>query len=136
MSVLLGNRVQSAYPRSSHRQNATDGTKGEILQRPTTSVGTHQPHSLNQAALKGLERPTFSSSTSARRRPKTASSISSSTLIRQTPAPRKLRSEEIDRLLESLNREDTFLVQVDCLADYRKLVETLDLRQTPIDFQY
>jgi hypothetical protein len=138
MSVLLGNRIQSAYPRTSYRQGSTDATKVDIRQRPTTSLGTHQSQPLNQAALNSLERSTFSASTDARRRPKTASSIST-TLTRQTTATqRKLRSDEIDRLLETLDRdrEQTFLVQVDCLADYRKLVETLDLRQTPIDFQY
>ncbi|CAF4743264.1 unnamed protein product, partial [Rotaria magnacalcarata] len=37
--------------------------------------------------------------------------------------------------LRSLERDDAFIVQVDCLADYRTLVETIDLRRTPLDCQ-
>lgn len=132
MSVSSGNRVQSAYPRSSYRSGSAVATKSDIPARPMTSLGTHP---LNQAALKTLEAASYSSTNQSRRRPKTASSITSVTTA-QSPPPRKLRSEEIDRLLDTLNRDSTFFVQVDCLADYRKLVETIDLRQTPINFQY
>ena len=125
MSALLANRVQSANSRPGR-----DARESHVLPRPTTSIGTHAPYTnvLNQAALRTLEQST----TTYRRRPKTASTISS--MPRQSPT-RKLRSDEIESLLKSLTRDASFTVQVDCLANYRTLVQTIDLRKTPLDCQ-
>lgn len=125
MSALLANRVQSAYSRPGR-----DVRESHLQQRPTTSVGTHAPYTnvLNQAALRTLEQST----TTHRRRPKTASTISS---VHRQSATRKLRSDEIESLIKSLEREESFIVQVDCLANYRTLVQTIDLRKTPLDCQ-
>jgi hypothetical protein len=133
MSTLLTNRVQSAYARPSYRSGA-DNQDSNIKQRPTTSMTLRQPHSdlLDQAALRTLQSSTLSASSNYRRRPKTAS-VSTSASSR--PVSRKLRSDEVESLLRSLDRDETFIVQVDCLADYRTLVQTIDLRRTPLDCQ-
>jgi len=134
MTTLLTNRVQSAYSRPSYRSE-TDGQHAHIKQRPTSSMGIHQPYAdvFDQTAPRTLESSTFSSPPSRRQRPKTAS-ISRTTSGRSA-ASRKLRSDEIESLLRSLDRDDTFIAQVDCLADYRTLVQTIDLRRTPLDCQ-
>ena len=133
MSTLLANRAQSAYPRSSYR-SGTDGQDAHVKQRPTSSASTHQSYTnvLNQAALRTLESSTLSATANHRRRPKTGSI---NTITSTRSASRKLRSDEIDSLLRSLDRDDTFIVQVDCLANYRTLVQTIDLRKTPLDCQ-
>jgi hypothetical protein len=131
MSTLLGNRVQSAYSRPSYR-SGTDDQDAHVKKRPTSGMPTHQSYTnvLDQAALRTLEASTLSAPTNRRRRP-TTTSISTVTSTR--PTSRKLRSDEIDSLLRSLERDDTFIVQVDCLANYRTLVQTIDLRKTPLD---
>jgi hypothetical protein len=133
MSTLLSNRVHSAYSRPSYRSGA-DGQNAHIKQRPTTSVGTRQPYtdSFDQATVRTPESLGFSPPPSRRQRPKTASI---STRASTRSAARKLRSDEIDSLLRSLDREDTYVAEVDCLADYRTLVQTIDLRRTPLDCQ-
>ena len=68
-----------------------------------------------------------------RQRPKTAS-ISTTTSARSASS-RKLRSDEIENLLQSLNRKDSYIVKIDCIAYYRTLVQTIDLRKTPLDCQ-
>ena len=125
MSALLANRVQSAYSRTGH-----EARESHLQQRPTTSVGTHAPYTnvLNQAALRTLEHSTLNH----HRRPKTASTFSS---MQRQSATRKLRSDEIESLLKSLDRDESAIVQVDCLANYRMLVQTIDLRKTPVDCQ-
>ncbi len=131
MSTLLENRVQSAYPRSTRRSSSMQVSR--VKQRPVSSLATHRSHA--DAFDVPSWRTASSSSTplditSNRQRPKTAS-ISSSTNL---PFPvGQLQKHEVKSLLRSLDREDTFIVQVNCLADYRKLVQSINLRQTPID---
>lgn len=134
MTSLITNRVQSAYSRSSCR-SGTDGQDTHVKQRPTTSMGTHLPYGdvLDQAALRTLHPSTLSAPADRQRRPKT-SSISTTTSARSALS-RKLHSNEIERLLRSLDRDNTFIVEVDCLADHPTLVQTLDLRKTPLDCQ-
>ena len=133
MSALLTNRVQSAYSRSSHRSGPNQ-QDANIKQRPATGRTMRHPHAdlFDEAALRTLEPPTFSAPINHRRRPKTSSV---STAASSRPASRKLRSDEVESLLRSLERDETFIVQVDCLADYRTLVQTIDLRKTPLDCQ-
>lgn len=136
MATLLTNRVQSAHSRTAYR-TGTDNHDVRMKQRPVTSIARRQSISdiFDEAALKTLQPSTLSAPppTVRRQRPKTAS-ISASTNNRPT-STRKLRSDEIESLLDSLNRNDTYIVKVDCLADYRTLVQTLDLRRTPLDCQ-
>ncbi|CAF0907294.1 unnamed protein product [Rotaria sp. Silwood1] len=133
MSTILVNRAQSAYPRSSY-QPGKDRQDAQIKKRPTTSMATHQPFTnvFDEAALRTFESSTLSPPTSRRQRPKTSSTI---TRTSTRSASRKLRSDEIESLLRSLDRDDAFIVQVDCLADYRTLAQTIDLRRTPLDCQ-
>ncbi|CAF1273633.1 unnamed protein product [Rotaria sordida] len=133
MSTILANRAQSAYPRSSY-PSRTDRQNAHIKKRPTTSMTTHQPYTnvFDEAALRTLEPATLSPPISRRQRPKTSSTI---TRTSTRSASRKLRSDEIESLLRSLDRDDAFIVQVDCLADYRTLAQTIDLRRTPLDCQ-
>jgi biopolymer transport protein ExbD len=78
--------------------------------------------------------PTTSSSDtiSNRSRPKTAY-VSSTTNLPFSVG--QLQKNEVQSLLRSLDHDDTFIVQVDCLADYRKLVQSINLRQTPVDYK-
>ena len=127
MSTLLANRVQSAYSRHSYR-SGTDGQMAHFRQRPTSSISAH-------AALDTLgpshPSPPVLSALSRRHRRTKATSASTTTSTR--PASRKLRSDEIDSLVETLEREDTYIVEVDSLVGYQTLVQTIDLRRTPID---
>ena len=129
MSTLLANRVHSAHPRSSSKDHAST-----IQQRPTSSVTAHRsPPDI--FALTDWGRPPASTASirgDTYQQPKTVG-ISTSTTGQVPVAP--LQADEIDSLLESINRDDEFVVQVDCLADYRKLVETVNLRRTPVDWK-
>ena len=117
MSALLGTRVQSAYARST-----TNTFNSLDKERPLTSVG----------GTRSRETSSLSAVNSRRHRAKTAGSGVPS--ARQS-STRKLRSDEIQSLLRSLDVDDHFLVQVDCLANYQTLVQTIDLRKTPLDCQ-
>lgn len=134
MATLLANRVQSAHSRTAYR-TSTDHRDSRMKQRPLTSFDRRQSISdlFDEAALKTLQSSNLSPPTSIvrRSRPKTTS-LGALTHTRPT-STRKLRSDEIESLLESLNRNDTYIVKVDCIADYRTLVQTLDLRRTPLD---
>jgi hypothetical protein len=121
MNALLVTRVQSAYSRPSYR-SGIDGQDSHIKPRPKTSKSTRQSYT-NEFDQRTSS---LSSATSHRPRSKTTGSSAKS-------ASRKLRSDEIENLLESLDHDDTAIVQIDCLADYRTLVQTIDLRKTPID---
>jgi hypothetical protein len=72
----------------------------------------------------------LSGSINNRRRSKTMGM--DATMSTESPTP-NLYSAEIQSLLQSLRREDTLIVQVDCLANYRTLVQTIDLRKTPVN---
>ena len=131
MSTLFANRVQSAYSRPSYRSE-TDG-KTNSRQRPTSSR-TVQPLStiaFEHPASENISSTVFSASSRHHRRTKTTSASTTATCTR--PASRKLRSDEIDSLVHSLERDDTYIVQVNCLAEYQTLVQTIDLRRTPMD---
>ena len=129
MSALLANRVHSAYPRSSANNRASS-----IQQRPTSSAAAHRS-SGDIFGLTEWGRVPTSTPTDIRKnsqRPKTAGiSASSSSQF----AFGHLQADEIDSLLQSIDRDDGFVVEVDCLADYRKLVETVNLRRTPLDWK-
>jgi hypothetical protein len=131
MSTLLANRVHSAYSRSSHRTGTVD-QDSRLRQRPTSSTGTHKSfgNDFDQIALRTREPSMLSTPSSRHRRTKTASA---STTTNTRPPSRKLRSDEIESLVQSLRRNDTYIVKIDCLAEYQTLVQTIDLRQTPVD---
>jgi hypothetical protein len=131
MSALPANRVQSAYPRSV-RQSSTNVPASHVEQRPVSSMGTQRSHTdvFDPPPWRKLESSTPSGIKSSYFRPKTGSISSTAS------APlsiEQLHSNEMDSLLRSLDRDEPFIVQVDCLADYRKLVQTINLRQTPLD---
>lgn len=126
MSTLFANRVQSAYSRSSYR-SGTDGQTAHSRLRPTSS------RSAQPSSISAFEHPASSVLSASSRRHHRAKTASVSTTTSARPVSRKLRSDEIDSLVQSLERDDTYIVQVDCLAEYRTLVQTIDLRQTPMD---
>lgn len=133
MSTLLANRVQSAYSRHSYR-SGTDGQTAHLRQRPTSSISAQSapnrafPHTALDTH--GPSPPVLSASSRRHRR---AKATSASTTTSTRPASRKLRSDEIDSLVETLERQDTYIVEVDSLVGYQTLVQTIDLRRTPID---
>ncbi|CAF1015971.1 unnamed protein product [Adineta steineri] len=133
MSTVLGKRVQSAYSRPSHRSEITD-QNNLTKQRPKTSKNARQPYTnvFAQTELRTYKSSALSSATSHRRRPTTGRS---SATVSTRPASRKLCSSEIESLLQTLDHDDTVIVQLDCLANYQTLVQTIDLRKTPIDCQ-
>lgn len=133
MSTILANRAQSAYPRTTY-QSSGSRQDDNLKNRPITSMAAHQPFTnpFDDAALRTLRPATMSPPPSRRQRPKTSSTSGRS---QARSASRKLRSDEIESLLRSLDRNDAFVVQVDSLANYRTLAQTLDLRRTPMDCQ-
>ena len=133
MNALLANRAQSAFSRSSYRSRK-DHHDVEAKKRPTTAMNTQQPrtHEFNDSIVSTIGSSNLKSATNYRRRPKTAN-VDSTAKRRSTS--RKLRADEIDSLLKSLDCDDGFIVQVDRLSDYQTLVQTIDLRRTPVDCQ-
>ena len=132
MSALLVNRVHSAHPRL-NRPPPPNTQSSHVHQRPTSSVNVRGSHTdvLELPAWRTLSSSTSIGKRSHFQRPKTGSVISSYT---NAPfAVSELQPIEIESLLRSFDRDDTFIAQVDCLADYRKLVETIDIYKTPID---
>ena len=133
MSTLLGNRTQSAHPRSIHR-SATPVQTSHIKQSPTITTNTEPSPvtKLNVPAWRTLQSPTPSNTIDSYQRATTASV---DTTINKHLSAEKRRSDEIESLLQCVDRDDTVIVQVDCLANYRKLVQTIDLRYTPLQLK-
>jgi hypothetical protein len=131
MSTLLVNRAQSAHPQSI-RRSATMVQTPHIEQRPITSMSARQSDTnvLKVPAWRTLEPSISSETTNSPHRPKTAGV---DTTTKAESSPEQLYSDEIESLYRCLDRDDKLIVQVDCLANYRKLVQTIDLQQTPFD---
>ncbi|CAF1143295.1 unnamed protein product [Adineta ricciae] len=131
MDTLVVNRAQSAYPRSTYRSEIAN-EDNHVKQRPKTSKSVQRATSnlYEHNSARSRKSSTASSATTYQRRLKTASSVGTTTT---RPGSRKLRSDEIENLLRTLDRDDTIIVELDCLANYRTLIDTIDLRQTPID---
>lgn len=131
MDTLVANRAQSAYSRTTYRSQISNDDN-HVKQRPKTSKSVQRATSnlYEQNSERSRKSSTASSATTYQRRLKTASSVGTATT---RPGSRKLRSDEIENLLRTLDRNDTIIVELDCLANYRTLIETIDLRQTPID---
>ena len=125
MNSLLTNRAQSAISRPSYGSRTTNHQDVHI-KRSATSMDTHQSctNPFDETPVRRLQ-----SSTSHRSRPITAFR---STTVNEGSMGRKLHADEVKRLLDSLERDDAFIVQVDCLADYQTLVQTIDIRKTPL----
>src|SRR5690349_20505578 len=117
MCALFAKRIQSAYPRSS-----TNVQSSHVKQRPITGIGKRRSHTdlfeqpgqsnRHQSKIFGIK-----------------STINTQLLGGQ------LQPDEIESLVRSLDHDDRFIVEVNCLANYRKLVQTINLRQTPIDYK-
>ncbi|CAF0982390.1 unnamed protein product [Didymodactylos carnosus] len=144
-------RVQSAYPSRKSQPSSVgfDSKSEKVKQRPVTGGisrtqrldtqnGPYKTLFDNEAlnktlfdkeALKTLQLPYV-----INRRPKTGSTTSSRATT-TTSTNRKLRTDEIEHLLKSLDRDDSYIVKVECLANYRTLCQTIDLRKTPLDCQ-
>jgi len=106
-----------------------------VKERPTTSMGTQRSHTdvFDRPAWQLLEPSTSSRTINNYQRPRTGRTDSRCSTTSTQLSVGKLHSEEIAALLRSLDRDDKFVVQVDCLANYRKLVQTINLRRTPFD---
>jgi hypothetical protein len=133
MSALVTKRIKSAHTEYSHRPE-TDVHDTQFQQRPITGIHKHKSNKivLNQAALKSLEQSTSIVSLNEQGRPRTATTTNSQS---RSSVIRKLRSDEIESLVQSLEHDEPLHIQVECLADYRTLVQTIDLRRTPLDCQ-
>ena len=131
MSSIHVNRAQSANPRSI-RRSSTTVQASPIIQRPTTSMDIHQSDTnvLKLPAWRTLDPSGPSGIINNDRRPKT--SHTGTTTNTQLLAE-QLYAGEIESLLRCLDRDDKLTVKVDCLANYRKLIQRIDLRQTPVD---
>jgi len=133
MTTLLENRGHSAHPQSIRRSSIISQTQPETAnQRPMTSKAPQRSHT--EVFAVPAWRTTSTTATSEPflgfQRPKMDNIDSFSTprsSIAYNPA------NELNTLLRSLDRDDKFIVRVDCLADYRRLVHTINLRQTPVD---
>lgn len=117
MSTIVSSRAGSAHPRSFYRSPTN------AKQRPITSMMTRRSHT------DVFEEPLWRTSAS-RRRPRTGNINST---MNGNLSDGILHPDEVACFLQSLDRSDKFIVQVDCLANYRKLVETINLKQTPLD---
>ena len=132
MSTFLANRVQTAHPRSINRSSSSiQGS--QMNQRPISSMA------VNRSQTDMFDIPSWRTSSTApldalsnRSRAKTAS-VNSTANLPFTVG--QLRKDEVQSLVRSLDREDTFIVQVNCLADYRKLVHSINLRRTPVEYK-
>ncbi len=122
MSTVSTKRIQSAYPRPI-RRSSTNVRTVHSNQRPTTSMNARRAHS------DILDLPAYSRKTSLQR--SKTGDINSTTSTQLSFGI--LNPDEIESLLRSVDRNDTFIVEIDCLANYRKLVETINLRETPLD---
>ena len=131
MSTASNNRIISARPRTDVRLE-----NGDFLsQRPTTSIGTHSSwnrNSLSSAALKGLEPASLVPGRKQRQRAKTACVTSQ----HYRPIPKRaLYADEIDTLIRTLDDKNSSIAEIDCLANFQTLAQTIDLRRTPVDSQ-
>ncbi|CAF0748966.1 unnamed protein product [Didymodactylos carnosus] len=134
-------RVQSAYPSRKRQPSSVildsnlenykhrSITSGDGYSQTLNTLNSPYKTLFDNDAFKTLESPYTTS-----RRPKTGS-ITSSRTNTSTLANRKLRLDEIEHLLRSLDRDDSYIVQVECLANYRTLCQTINLRKTPLDSQ-
>lgn len=131
MSSFRSNRAQSAFGQPL-RRSATTVEPRPTKKRSATTMNEYETESTVIAvpAWRRLDQSSVNSLSNGHRRPKTSSvsTMSSSQVLSDT-----LPTTEIERLLRSLEREDKRAVKVNCLADYRRLVETIDLRDTPLD---
>ncbi|CAF0938631.1 unnamed protein product [Rotaria sordida] len=128
MSTVRINRIQSAYHRPA-RQRTTNVQVSHIKQHPITNMNTGESE-INVPAWRILDPSISSRPLSSWQRPKTTSI---STITSTHISTESFHSNEIERLLRCLDHDDKRIVQVDCLADYRKLVQTINLRNTPLD---
>ncbi|CAF2585242.1 unnamed protein product [Rotaria sp. Silwood2] len=131
MSTIRINRAQSAYHRPS-RQPTTNVQASHVKQRPTTSMNTSEPETnvLSVPAWRTLNPSAPSGPINSWQRPKTTSI---STITSTQISADSYHPNEIERLLRCLDRNDKRIVHVDCLADYRRLVQTIDIRSTLLD---
>ena len=132
MSPPLANRVQTAHPRSIQRSSSSiQGSRMD--QRPISSMAVNRSHTDMFDVPSWRTSSTIPLDTlSNRSRAKTASINSAANLPFSVG---ELRKDEVQSLVRSLDRDDTFIVQVNCLADYRKLVQSINLRRTPVDYK-
>lgn len=155
MSTLYANRAHSANPRVARRsqtptsdkpsqikprpittlgiyessQTPTKNKASPIRQRPTTSLGLHRTRtdvSNRSTPTTGFELPVPSETTDTRRRSKSTATSS------QSPV-RQLELDDIGDLLRYLEHEDPFIVKIDSLAYYHKLVQSINLKKTPLN---
>ncbi|UJR22082.1 hypothetical protein I4U23_025148 [Adineta vaga] len=155
MSTLVVNRAQSANARVV-RHTSTKNQPSSLKQRPTTSGGVRRSSTLNQPSYIP-KRPTTSVGTvrshtdvyhseniapfevsvplettrSAQRR----KTLQRSTITNTSSPTKKLDFHEIRELLISIARDEPYICKINCLNLYRKLVETMDLRATPLDWK-
>ncbi|CAF3366285.1 unnamed protein product [Rotaria socialis] len=131
MSTIRAHRVQSAYSRPLCR-SATTIEPSSGKKRSTTAKNTleSQTNVLSVPAWRRLDQTFSPGSQCTRRRPKTSSvSTTTSSHVSGDSPPQT----EIQRLLRCLDRDDKRIVHVHCLSHYRTLVETINLRETPVD---
>jgi len=131
MSTLFAHRAQSANARLARRSPTNKGGS-QIKQRPTTAAGIRRAHTdvYDEPTSLPFELPIPSETPFNRRRSR---SIRTSSLRTSHSPAKELQLDDIKDLLQYLGQDDSFTVKVDCLADFDKLVESINLRKTPIN---
>lgn len=127
MSTFLTQRMGSASPTRSLRR--TRSYAGDF-RRNQRSVASTEKHSNHWRPLELIDLPGVKDS--QKQRPKT---VASSRTRTARLSSKQLHSDEIEKLLRSSGHDEKSLAQVDCLADYRTLIQAIDLRATPFSSQ-
>ena len=127
MSTFLTERMGSASPTRSLRR--TRSYAGDF-RRNQRSVANTEKHSNNRRPLELIDLPGVKDS--QKQRPKT---VANSRTRTARSSLKHLHSDEIEKLLRSSDSDERSLAQVDCLADYRTLIQAIDLRATPFSSQ-
>ena len=155
MSTLVLNRAHSASARTV-RPVSTNNQASPVKQRPTTSGGVRRSPTINQTShlsqrsttSAGLVRshtnvyssdestsldflPPFESTESARKR----RILRRSTTANYQSARQTLTLRELTDLLQNAAEEEPYICKIRCFSVLRKLVETIDIRKTPLDWK-
>jgi hypothetical protein len=124
----MANRVQSAYPRSVDRSHPF-ADRFHKQQRPVaTATGTRE---LSWRPMKTVH----TSRTTGRMFQRPTTGIIANKGNKTRSILERFQPNEIERLVQRIDRNDKHVVHVDCLANYRRLIHVIDLRTTPLSVQ-
>ena len=117
--------MSSFNPRSIRR---TRSYAGDFRRNQRSAVSPEK----RWTACRPLELIDLPGMNSTQQRPKTAVSRR----MRSAQAPlEQIHSDEIEKLVRSSDRDEKSAVRVDCLGNYRRLIQAINLRATPFSSQ-